>query len=75
METFIIVLGAFIIAILGMSIGVILSNRKIKGSCAGIAKIMGDSSKACEICAMKRVCEESGREVCEDGTLALDTNP
>jgi hypothetical protein len=24
---------------------------------------------------MKRVCEESGREVCEDGTLALDTNP
>lgn len=54
----------FVVAFSGMAVGVILSNRKIKGSCGGIANIMGESG--CDACELKNKCKSSGREICEE---------
>ncbi len=65
METLLITVTVFAIAFTGMAVGVIISNKAIKGSCGGIGALMGKS--ACDICAIKDKCKSSGREICEDG--------
>lgn len=66
MNTVFITLGVFVVAFAGMAVGVIISDRRIKGSCGGIASMMGGES-ACDLCAMKDKCESSGKELCEEG--------
>lgn len=65
MDTLLITMVIFMTAFAGMAIGVILSNKVIKGSCGGIGAIMGKS--ACDVCALKDKCESSGKELCEEG--------
>lgn len=65
MNMVLITISVFLIAFAGMAIGVILSNRRIKGSCGGIGAIMGSS--ACDICEMKDKCDKTGKEICEEG--------
>lgn len=51
MTTFLITLAAFAIALTGMAIGVIISNRRIKGSCGGLAGFKDDQGNSiCEAC-------------------------
>ena len=41
----------FLIAVGGMAIGVLVSNRRIKGSCGGLASMPGNEGKSiCELC-------------------------
>jgi hypothetical protein len=41
----------FALALLGMSLGVIFSNRSIRGSCGGLARMRGESRHSmCEAC-------------------------
>lgn len=71
--------GIFALAIAGMAVGVIFSNRAIKGSCGGLANMPGQDGKSiCELCTvpaeecrdeeMRKIrqqaeCSESGFEV------------
>ena len=50
----------FAIAIVAMSVGVIFSNRQIKGSCGGLASLhQGKVTPACEMCGQKtKECQE-----------------
>ncbi len=66
----------FLVAVGGMAIGVLISNRQIKGSCGGLASMPGSDGKSiCELCTIPRedcVNEElrnqmaSARTECED---------
>ncbi len=41
----------FVIAIVGMAIGVIVSNRRLKGSCGGLANLRDEHGEiTCAIC-------------------------
>lgn len=46
----------FAMVVIGMAIGVIISNKRLKGSCGGIKMVMG--SKECDICEFKDKCEK-----------------
>ena len=65
MSTVLITVAVFAIAFTGMAIGVIVSNKVIKGSCGGIGQLMGGS--ACDICEKKHECDALGKEICEEG--------
>jgi hypothetical protein len=56
MNTFVITFAVFVLVMLGMAIGVIISNREIKGSCGGLNDIEGLRG-ACDICEGKKKCE------------------
>lgn len=46
-------IGIFALAIIGMAVGVIFSNRTIKGSCGGLANMSGNDGKSiCELCTV-----------------------
>lgn len=65
MNMVLITISVFLIAFAGMAIGVMISGRRIKGSCGGIGAIMGESG--CDSCAMKDKCATTGKEICEEG--------
>jgi hypothetical protein len=50
-QTFLIAAVVFLIAVVGMAIGVIVSNRRIKGSCGGLANLRDEHGNTmCEAC-------------------------
>ena len=60
METFFLATVVFCLVVAGMAVGVIFSNKPIKGSCGGIGALGMDT--ACEICGGNpQVCEEETR--------------
>lgn len=51
MKIFLVTLVFFGLAAAGMAIGVIVSNRRIKGSCGGLAGVMDENGEPyCELC-------------------------
>lgn len=54
MTTFLITLLVFLLAVLGMAVGVIFSNREIKGSCGGLNNVPGLESDDCMFCNNKK---------------------
>ena len=60
MLTFLLAMLVFILVVAGMAVGVIFSNKPIKGSCGGMSAIGIDSN--CDICGGNpKVCEEETR--------------
>jgi hypothetical protein len=60
MATFIFAALVFGLVVAGMAVGVIFSNKPIKGSCGGIGALGMDTG--CEICGGNpKVCEEETR--------------
>lgn len=63
MEIMIFTLGAFLGAVLIMSVGVIFKRKPISGSCGGIANLMG----SCDVCDMKSECvDKKKKHSCDD---------
>lgn len=62
MEIMIFTLGAFLGAVLIMSVGVIFKRKPIAGSCGGIANLMG----SCDVCDMKDECVDKDKTKCHD---------
>jgi hypothetical protein len=55
METLLLTFAVFILAVLAMSLGSLLGNRTIKGSCGGLNNIPGVKCAACTgQCEIKR---------------------
>jgi len=55
MKYFLLSLTVMCLTILAMAVGVIFSNRRIKGSCGGLGAVMGDD---CDFCDNKDKCPE-----------------
>lgn len=55
MNLFFVTFGVFVLVMAGMAVGVIVSNRAIKGSCGGLNDIEGLKG-ACDICEGKKLC-------------------
>lgn len=55
------------LALFGMAIGVILANKKLKGSCGGLGAIMGED---CMFCDKKEECDEEKKR--NAGPLEID---
>ncbi|MAT74310.1 hypothetical protein CMK14_04040 [Candidatus Poribacteria bacterium] len=54
MQYFILTLIFMGIMILAMSVGVIFSNKRLKGSCGGLGAVMGED---CEFCDVEDKCQ------------------
>ena len=54
--------------IVGMAVGVIFSNKKLRGSCGGLNKVLGDD---CMFCEKKDRCSDEKKEKCEGPTPDL----
>ena len=55
MGYFVATFAIMIISITGMALGVILSQKPLKGSCGGLGKIMGEK---CQFCEKKGECQK-----------------
>lgn len=61
MTTFLVAFGVMALIFAGMAVGVIFSNKPIKGSCGGLNAL--GMKDGCEICGGKDdVCEEEQRK-------------
>ena len=58
MKYFLLSLTAFSLVILAMAVGVIFSNKRIKGSCGGLGAVMDDE---CDFCENKSDCPERNK--------------
>lgn len=54
-----ITLGILAVVIAGMALGVIFSNKPLKGSCGGLGKIMGDK---CQYCGKEEECKNKQKQ-------------
>ncbi len=51
MKIFLAVLACFCFAVLAMAVGVIVSNRRIKGSCGGLNAVRDENGEpVCQLC-------------------------
>lgn len=62
MEMFLVTLGVLLICVIGMAVGVILSNKELKGSCGGLGRVIGED---CMFCSKKEECKENPEQASE----------
>lgn len=67
-----IVFGVFLIAFIGLAIGVIISNRRLQGSCGGLANMKDEQGNAmCMACEKpSEDCRRRIEEAAANGELA-----
>jgi hypothetical protein len=69
MTMFLVTLGFFAVALAGMAVGVILSNRRLKGSCGGLGTIRDEHGRSmCEGCTTPA--ENCSRKLAEAASSA-----
>jgi hypothetical protein len=57
-EVYLVTFGAFVVAVLGMGIGVLVRGKALKGSCGGVDPTTGRSLGDC-------LCERLKKPICE----------
>jgi len=73
MTTVLFALGIFALAFAGMAVGVIFSNRCIKGSCGGLSNLEGaESCSACGACSVSDIKKKQGEQVAAANSCAAD---
>lgn len=63
-QTFILVFAILLLVVVGMSIGVLMGRRKLKGSCGGVGAIPGLKSD----CACENPCDKKAKAAAEAKT-------
>lgn len=61
-EYFVVSFVVISLAVTGMAIGVIFSNKRLKGSCGGLNKVMGED---CDFCDKKDQCPDEKKANCD----------
>jgi len=70
MNLFLVSFAVFALVIVSMAIGVIISNRSIKGTCGGLNDIDGLEG-ACDICEIKEQCKRRNEFIRQQQRKAL----
>jgi hypothetical protein len=77
MSVFLLSLAVFAVALLGMSVGVIFSNRRIQGSCGGMERLRDKhGDMRCESCRSEPSpdCSVHTHGVCQHGHASHDAH-
>ncbi|HIF14629.1 MAG TPA: (Na+)-NQR maturation NqrM [Bacteroidetes bacterium] len=69
MKYFVITLVVMVATLLGMAVGVIFSNKRLKGSCGGLNKVLGED---CLFCDKKDECSDEKKAQCEGPAIQDD---
>ena len=64
MTLFLLVFCFFVLAVLGMAMGLVLNKRSLQGTCGGLGQIQ-DLDSACEIC--EKPCEKRRAAMAKQG--------
>lgn len=73
MTTVLFALGIFVLAFLGMAVGVIFSNRCIKGSCGGLSNLEGvDGCSQCGGCSVSEQKQKNDQVAAANSCAAED---
>lgn len=78
MLTVLIALAVFVLVVTGMAVGVIFSNREIKGSCGGLANLQSQGGEAyCDVCGAPSadICQLDETKAEASASANAATNP
>jgi len=70
MESFLYTFFALVLAFVGMAVGVIFSNKELKGSCGGLSNIPGMKSD----CSCASPCEKRKARMAKEQSEEMDSN-
>ncbi len=71
MNTFMITAGVFLLAFAAMAVGVLFSNRRIRGSCGGLAGLQDEQGRPmCDACSAPESCDRFTAEHQEPAAAA-----
>ncbi len=72
MKVFLLTFLIFLLAVLGLALGWLFSNRTLKGSCGGLSAIPGMEKSSC---SCSNPCEKRKKRMAEEAAIPLTPTP